>query len=105
MDFDEGIEKGLIEWTPEEVLDSFIENIKKVSVPGFKASDDYSVVYTPLNGTGMELVTRILKEIGVENVTVVPEQAEPNGDFPTCTYPNPEFREALDLALQLAEKV
>lgn len=105
MDFDEGIEKGLIEWTPEEVLDSFIENIKKVSVPGFKASDDYSVVYTPLNGTGMELVTRILKEIGVENVTVVPEQAEPNGDFPTCTYPNPEFREALDLALKLAEQV
>ncbi len=53
MDFDEGLEKGLIEWTPEEVLDAFIENIKKVSVPGFKASDDYSVVYTPLNGTGM----------------------------------------------------
>ncbi len=105
MDFEEGIEKGLIEWTPEEVLDAFIENIKKVSVPGFKASDDYSVVYTPLNGTGMELVTRILKEIGVENVTVVPEQAEPDGNFPTCTYPNPEFREALDLALKLAEEV
>ena len=105
MDFEEGIEKGLIEWTPEEVLDAFIENIKKVSVPGFKASDDYSVVYTPLNGTGMELVTRILKEIGVENVTVVPEQANPDGNFPTCTYPNPEFREALELALKLAEEV
>ena len=105
MDFEEGVEKGLIEWTPEEVLDAFIENIKKVSVPGFKASDDYSVVYTPLNGTGMELVTRILKEIGVENVTVVPEQAEPDGNFPTCTYPNPEFREALELALKLAEEV
>lgn len=105
MDFDEGIEKGLIEWTPEEVLDGFIENIKKVSVPGFKASDDYSVVYTPLNGTGMELVTRILKEIGVEKVSVVPEQANPDGNFPTCTYPNPEFREALELALKLAEEV
>lgn len=105
MDFEEGIEKGLIEWTPEEVLDSFIENIKKVSVPGFKASDDYSVVYTPLNGTGMECVTRILKEIGVENVTVVPEQAEPDGNFPTCTYPNPEFREALELGLKLADEV
>ena len=105
MDFDEGLEKGLIEWTPEEVLDAFIENIKKVSVPGFKASDDYSVVYTPLNGTGMELVTRILAEIGVEKVSVVPEQAEPDGNFPTCTYPNPEFREALDLALKLAEEV
>ena len=105
MDFDEGIEKGLIEWTPEEVLDSFIESIKKVSVPGFKAGSDYSVVYTPLNGTGMELVTRILKEIGVEKVSVVPEQSQPDGDFPTCTYPNPEFREALELALGLAEEV
>lgn len=105
MDFEEGLEKGLIEWTPEEVLDSFIEAIKKVSVPGFKASDDYSVVYTPLNGTGMECVTRILKEIGVNNVEVVPEQAEPDGNFPTCKYPNPEFREALDLGLKLADKV
>ena len=87
MDFDEGLEKGLIEWTPEEVLDAFIENIKKVSVPGFKASDDYSVVYTPLNGTGMELVTRILKEIGVEKVSVVPEQSKPDGNFRTATSP------------------
>lgn len=105
MDFEEGLAKGLIEWTPEEVLDSFIEAIKKVSVPGFKASDGYSVVYTPLNGTGMECVTRILKEIGVSNVEVVPEQAEPDGNFPTCKYPNPEFREALDLGLKLADKV
>ena len=105
MDFDEGLEQGLIEWTPEEVLDSFIQSIKKVSVPGFKASPDYSVVYTPLNGTGMECVTRILKEIGVENVTVVPEQAEPDGNFPTCNYPNPEFREALELGLKLADEV
>ena len=105
MDFDEGLAQGLIEWTPEEVLDSFIENVKKVSIPGFKADPSYSVVYTPLNGTGMECVSRILKEIGVENVSVVREQAEPDGNFPTCTYPNPEFREALQLALDLAEKV
>ncbi len=105
MDFDEAIAQGLVEWTPEEVLDSFIENIKKVSIPGFKADESYSVVYTPLNGTGMECVTRILKEIGVENVTVVPEQAEPDGNFPTCKYPNPEFREALELGLKLADEV
>lgn len=105
MDFDEGLEKGLIEWTPEEVLDAFIENIKKVSVPGFTADSDYSVVYTPLNGTGMECVTRILREIGVENVTVVPEQAKPDGNFPTCKYPNPEFREALELGLKLCDEV
>ena len=105
MDFDEGLEKGLIEWTPEEVLDSFIEHVKKVSIPGFKADPSYSVVYTPLNGTGMECVSRILKEVGVENVSVVPEQSEPDGNFPTCKYPNPEFREALQLALDLAEEV
>ena len=105
MDFEEGLEQGLIEWTPEEVLDNYIAAVKKVSIPGFKADPSYSVVYTPLNGTGMECVTRILKEIGVENVTVVPEQAQPDGNFPTCKYPNPEFREALQLALDLAEKV
>ena len=105
MDFDEALEKGLVEWTPEEVLDAFIAAVKKVSVPGFKAADGYKVVYTPLNGTGIECVTRILKEIGVTDVSIVPEQAEPDGHFPTCTYPNPEFREALDLALKLAEEV
>ena len=105
MDFDEALARGLVEWTPEEVLDSFIDDIKRVSVPGFKASEGYSVVYTPLNGTGMECVTRILSEIGVSDVTVVPEQSEPDGNFPTCKYPNPEFREALDLALRLAERV
>ena len=105
MDFEEGLEKGLIVWTPEEVLDNFIEAIKRVSIPGFKAADGYKVVYTPLNGTGMECVTRILKEIGVNDVDVVPEQAEPDGNFPTCSYPNPEFREALELGLKLADKV
>lgn len=105
MDFEGGLEKGLIVWTPEEVLDNFIEAIKRVSIPGFKAADGYKVVYTPLNGTGMECVTRILKEIGVNDVDVVPEQAEPDGNFPTCSYPNPEFREALELGLKLADKV
>ena len=105
MDFEEGLEKGLIVWTPEEVLDGFIDAVKKVSVPGFKAGEDYSVVYTPLNGTGLECVTRILKEIGVENVTVVPEQAEPDGNFPTCKYPNPEFRATFELGLKLADQV
>lgn len=104
MDFEEGLERGLIEWTSEEVLDAFIDSVKKVSVPGFKADPSYSVVYTPLNGTGMECVTRILKEIGVENVDVVAEQSQPDGNFPTCKYPNPEFREALDLALRLADE-
>lgn len=105
MDFEEGLAQGLIEWTPEEVIDSFIEHIKKVSVPGFTAGDDYSVVYTPLNGTGMECVTRILKEIGVNQVHVVEEQKNPDGNFPTCTYPNPEFRAVFELGLKLADEV
>ncbi len=105
MDFDEALEKGLVVWTPDEVIDAFIQNVKKVSVPGFKAADGYKVVYTPLNGTGMECVTKILKEIGVTDVSVVEEQKDPDGNFPTCQYPNPEFREALELALKLADKV
>lgn len=105
MDFDQALAEGRITWTPEEVLDSFIDVIKKVSVPGFKAPDGFKVVYTPLNGTGLECVTRILKEIGVKDVSIVPEQRDPDGHFPTCPYPNPEFREALELGLKLCDKV
>ncbi|MCC6102884.1 MAG: phospho-sugar mutase, partial [Olegusella sp.] len=89
MDFDQALAEGRITWTPEKVLDSFIDAIKKVSVPGFKAPDGFKVVYTPLNGTGLECVTRILKEIGVKDVSIVPEQRDPDGHFPTCPYPNP----------------
>jgi phosphoglucomutase len=105
MDFDQALAEGRITWTPEEVLDSFIDVIKKVSVPDFKAPDGFKVVYTPLNGTGLECVTRILKEIGVKDVSIVPEQRDPDGHFPTCPYPNPEFREALELGLKLCDKV
>ena len=105
MDFDEALEKGLVEWISDEVIDAFIAAVKTVSLPGFKAADGYKVVYTPLNGTGIECVTKILKEIGVNDVSIVPEQAEPDGNFPTCSYPNPEFREALELALKLADEV
>lgn len=104
-DFDEAVANGLITWMPERVLDSFLDAVQKVSIPNFKASPNYAVVYTPLNGTGMECVTRILERIGVTNVAVVDEQKDPDGNFPTCKYPNPEFREALELALDLANKV
>ena len=68
-------------------------------------SDDISLVYTPLNGTGLECVTAILDRISLPAITVVPEQAMPDGNFPTCTYPNPEAREALKLGIELAEQV
>ena len=63
------------------------------------------VVYTPLNGAGLECVCRILKRIGITDVTVVPEQEKPDGNFPTCPYPNPEIREALEKGVQLCETV
>lgn len=64
-----------------------------------------AIVYTPLNGTGLEPVTRVLQETGFNNITVVEEQRNPDGNFPTCPYPNPEIREAMELGLQYCEKV
>lgn len=104
MDFDEALEKGLVEWTPDAVLDRFIDAVASQSI-GAKPNPDFSVVYTPLNGTGMECMHRILERVGIKNVTVVPEQANPDGNFPTCPYPNPEFREALEKGLELCDKV
>ncbi len=104
MDFDEALEKGLVEWTPDAVLDRFIDAVATQSV-GTKPNPDFSVVYTPLNGTGLECMQRILERVGIKNVTVVPEQANPDGNFPTCPYPNPEFREALEKGLELCDKV
>ena len=104
MDFDEALEKGLVEWTPDAVLDRFIDAVASQSI-GTKPNPDFSVVYTPLNGTGMECMHRILERVGIKNVTVVPEQANPDGNFPTCPYPNPEFREALEKGLELCDKV
>lgn len=104
MDFDEALEKGLVEWTPDAVLDRFIDAVASQSI-GAKPNPDFSVVYTPLNGTGLECMQRILERVGITNVTVVPEQANPDGNFPTCPYPNPEFREALEKGLELCDKV
>ncbi len=106
MDFHEAEEKGFVNWIKDEVIDAYLDAIEKVSVPGCIAEDgSFKVVYTPLNGSGLECVAKILKRVGVENVEVVPEQKEPNGDFPTCPYPNPEIREALQKGLELCEKV
>ena len=104
MDFDEALEAGLVVWTPDEVLDRFIDAVASQSI-GAKPNPDFSVVYTPLNGTGIECMNKILARVGITNVTVVSEQAEPDGNFPTCPYPNPEFREALEKGLELCDKV
>jgi len=106
VSFDDAVAEGLIEWIAEEVLDRYIDAVEACSVAGDAApGEPIKVVYTPLNGTGLECVKRILDRVGITDIQVVPEQAEPDGDFPTCPYPNPEIREALECAIALAEKV
>ena len=95
-----------IENVGEEVLDHFIAEVKNQSVLfGDEVDKNVSIVYSPLNGAGLEPVTRVLKESGYENITVVEEQKNPDGNFPTCPYPNPEIKEALTLGLQYCKKV
>ena len=105
VDFDKAVASGAIEYIKDEILTEFIERVKKESVlGGAKADRSASIIYTPLNGTGLVPVTRILKETGFENVKIVKEQEFPDGHFPTCPYPNPEIREALELGLRYAKE-
>ncbi|MBR2109548.1 MAG: phospho-sugar mutase [Ruminococcus sp.] len=105
MDFDEAIRNGLIEYVKDDVYTSYIEKVKEQQInPGVCEGADLKVVYTPLNGCGNKLVRRILKEIGVEKVSIVKEQELPDGNFTTCPYPNPEIKEALQKGLELCEK-
>lgn len=96
---------GKVEFIPETVLDSFIAEVKSQSVLfGDEIDRDVAIVYSPLNGTGLEPVTRALEETGFTNITVVEEQRNPDGNFPTCPYPNPEIREAMELGLQYCKR-
>ena len=105
MDFDEAIEKGLIEYVDDNVYESYLDDVMEQQVnPGICKGSGIKVVYTPLNGAGNKLVRKVLNRIGVEDVTVVPEQEMPDGNFTTCPKPNPEYQEALDLAIKLAKK-
>ncbi len=103
MDFEEGVKQGLIEYIGEETVNAFLDDVYKESL--IDDASNLKLVYTPLNGAGKMCVTRILDRIGIKDVTIVPEQSEPDGNFPTCPYPNPEFREALQKGLELCEKV
>ena len=97
--------RGLLLDTPETVLDGFVDAVYAQRLPLAENMPPLKVVYTPLNGAGLECVERILDKIGVTDVTVVPEQEKPDGNFPTCPYPNPEIREALERAIALCEQI
>ena len=105
MDFGTAWNDGRILHIPEAVYTAFVENVKAQSVLyGDKTTHDVAIVYSPLNGAGRKPVLRTLKELGYTNITVVKEQEEPDGRFPTCPYPNPEIREAMELGLRYAKE-
>ena len=105
MDFDEGVKQGLIQFVGDDCKEALYAAIEARSIrPGLCATAGLKLVYSPLNGSGLVPVLRVLKDIGITDITVVPEQRDPDGNFPTCPYPNPEIFEALRLGLELAKK-
>lgn len=106
MDFDEAAEKGLIEYMGEDVIEDFLDEVQKQCIN--KAACENAglrVIYTPLNGTGNKPVRKILDRIGIKDVYVVAQQEKPDGNFPTCPYPNPEIRQAFECALEMTENI
>ncbi|MBQ6890313.1 MAG: phospho-sugar mutase [Oscillospiraceae bacterium] len=105
MPFEQGLEQGLIQYVGDDCKEALYDAIKACQVrPGLCKTAGLKLVYSPLNGSGLVPVTRILADIGIDDITIVPEQQYPDGNFPTCPYPNPEIFEALKLGLELATK-
>lgn len=103
-DFDAAVRTNIVQILPPEFLDPYFERVAACLIdPEAVKNSDLSVIYTPLNGTGNKPVRRILREIGLSNVTVVPSQELPDGNFPTCPFPNPEVKEAFNEAFALAD--
>ena len=103
--WNDALRQQKVTFIPEEVLSAFIEEVKSQSVLyGDEVDRDVAIVYSPLNGTGLEPVTRVLNESEFTSITVVEEQRNPDGNFPTCPYPNPEIREAMELGLHYCER-
>ena len=105
ISFEEGIAQGLIEYVGDDCKEGLYDAIKACQVrPGLCKTAGLKLVYSPLNGSGLVPVTRILNDICIDDITIVPEQKYPDGNFPTCPYPNPEIFEALRLGLELAKQ-
>ncbi len=105
MDFDEAVNAGKIEYIGDDVITAYLDAVENCRVEPQADVSDLSLIYTPLNGTGNKPVREILRRIGMTKVAVVPEQENPDGNFPTAPYPNPEIRQAFECALKLAETV
>ncbi len=105
VDFDLALAEGKIEYISDEVINDYLRCVEAQRVSDGIDLSDLKVIYTPLHGSGNKPVRAILDRIGVKNVTVVPEQELPDGNFPTAPYPNPEIRQAFERALALAEEV
>ena len=105
ISFEEGLASGMIAWVEDDCKEALYDAIKARAVrPGLCKTAGLKLVYSPLNGSGLVPVTRVLRDIGITDITIVPEQEKPDGNFPTCPYPNPEIFEALRLGLELATK-
>ena len=104
--FEDCLKEGSVEYISQEVIDSFLDHVMALQVnPEAARKAGLKVVYTPLNGTGNKPVRKILSRMGIDTVAVVPEQENPDGNFPTCPYPNPEIRQALEKGIELCEKL
>ena len=102
-DFDEAVKDGRIEYIGEDIINDYLENVMAQRIEPDADVSDLRVVYTPLNGAGNKPVREILKRIGVKNVFVVKSQEHPDGNFPTTPFPNPEFEQTFECALELAK--
>ena len=106
VSFEEAVNNKMVEYISDDVINEYYKNVLSQGInTSLVADSGIKVVYTPLNGTGNKPVRKILDMIGIKDVTVVPEQELPDGNFTTCPYPNPEIREALELGLKLCESV
>ncbi len=105
MPFDEAVEKGLIEYIPDEIVEEFYALVMQRPInPELCKESDIKIIYTPLNGTGNIPVRTILDRAGFKNVAVVKEQEMPDGTFPTCPYPNPEIKQVFECALEMTKE-
>ncbi len=104
MEFDAAMRAGRISYIGKDTVDRYLAAVSTASVLPKDIERNVAIVYTPLNGAGISCVPRCLHEHGFDNITIPTEQAEPDGGFPTCPYPNPEIREALEVGLRWAEK-